>query len=191
MPRKEEIPFHITHVEDAMKELKELHESNVIAKHTDMVNKIKQYNQLLVDNNKEITLREYIFELRKLINPTLNISYLYMFASIYDRPTLINADLLGPAEYNILELLPLKQIITAEQIQSLMDKYSFKKDIDYFIKEDVLDHKVRRSIYAITPYVLRICLTDSTHCGRNYKEYYSFLELCIHEYTNYQILLKK
>lgn len=46
--------------------------------------------------------------------------------------------------------------------------------------------KKPKTVYVISPYVLKTCLTGSKLLGRHYRKYYFFLELSIHAYSEYQ-----
>lgn len=128
---------------------------------------------------------------RNNIFPDVDVSHLQYFLELHQNPTFVNADLLGPEKFGILSLEKNKRCITSKQFQLLTDQYNFINNEDYFTRGDVPPgnvSKTKRTIYIISPYVLKTCLTGSKYLGKEYRKYYFFLELTIYAYSDYQKL---
>jgi hypothetical protein len=159
----------------------------LIAKNDILKQRVSDFNTRILNTNEtEINICNYVSEFRNSVCPDVDISHMQYFLQLHQDPTFINADLLGPQKFGVLSIQPNRKNIESRHIKSLMDQYDFKENEDYFTREDVLSGKIKRTVYVISPYVLKVCLVGSKLLGKHFRKYYFFLELAIHAYSNYQ-----
>lgn len=194
MPRQgkkyEAVP-KVDPVEVAINELIKDNNHILIVKNNILKQQIIDFNQNILNiHEKEIDICDYITLFKEQLITDVDLTYMSYFLKLHQEPTFINADELGPQRFKVLSLESNKRSLTTKQLQSIMDQYDFKENEDYFKRGDVppLGAKTPRTVYVISPYVLKTCLTGSKAMGRIYRQYYFFLELSIHAYSKYQFM---
>ena len=145
-----------------------------------MQNQIKEFNEKLVQDKKEITIIEYVKQLNDLFF-NIDISFIDDFIDLVDKDGfIINHEMLFKYEvmtkadsYNVLRIL---------------ENYNFEEGVDYALKFEGIDEgRVEKKIYMLTSDVFKmICMRSQK--TKKYAQYYIVLEKCIKYYNEYEKL---
>jgi hypothetical protein len=151
-------------------------------------------NKLIVDRsnaikseNTSVTIKEYIINIRNKYYPDLDISFMEFFMDMYDNNESISAELL--AIYGVLSIKPDRKSLHSVTLKNLFKRCHLIENIDYSLRPQLWPQSrglKYKDVYYLTPKAFKICLISSEN-ETKYRDYYLFLEECIHYYNIGQI----
>jgi hypothetical protein len=135
-------------------------------------------------------ISQYITNIRDKYNPNLDLSFMDFFMGMYDTSSLVSAELL--AKYGVLSIKPGRITLQSSTIKRMINKCHLVENVDYSFRPQ-LGSKSRgapKDHYMLTPKAFKICLISSENENK-YRDYFLFLEECIHYYNSGQTLALK
>lgn len=144
----------------------------------------KSNNLLKEDTN--IPIKEYIINIRNKYYPDLDISFMDFFMDMYMNNTPISAELLS--DYGVLSIKPDRKTLHNTTIQRLFKRCHLIENIDYIFRPQLgpKSKGAPKNIYHLSPDAFKICLISSENENK-YRNYFLFLEKCIHYYNLGQV----
>ena len=145
-----------------------------------MQNKIKEFNEKLVQDKKDITIIDYVKELNeKYFN--IDISFIDDFI-----------DMVNKEGFNISHEMFYKYEILVKtdshDVLRILENNNFEDGVDYARSvAGVDDGRTEKKIYMMTSDVFKMICMRSKNTKR-YAQYYILLEKCIKYYNDYQFL---
>jgi len=136
----------------------------------------------IMSENTDVPIKEYIVNIRDKYYPDIDISFMDFFMEMYDSNELISAELL--AEYRVLSIKPDRTTLDANDIKKIFKRCHLKENEDYVIRRQLAAKSkgAPKDMYYLTPKAFKICLISSSN-ETKYREYYLFLEECVHYYN--------
>jgi hypothetical protein len=154
---------------------------------TSVENVVTTPSTSIANEPTNMPLIQYITNIRDKHNPNLDISFMEFFISMYDTDdTLVSAELL--ADYGVLSIKSGRLSLDGSDIKKLFTTCHLVENIDYQCRQlAALGNRggKPKDVYTLTPKAFKICLISSKNENR-YRDYFLFLEECIHYYNKGQ-----
>ena len=146
-----------------------------------MQEKISEFNNELLGENKDITIVEYARELnKKYFN--IDISFIDDFIDM------VNKDGFNISHETLFKYEIIKKGESSNDVLRILERYNFEDGIDYARKNArVDDGRTEKIIYLFSPDVFKIICMRSKNT-RKYSDYYLFLEKCVFYYNQFEKL---
>lgn len=145
---------------------------------------IDEYNTNLINKYTKITLKDYITNIKQLLDYKLNIEFMDYFLELCKHKNEFIIDHVKLQEYKVINT------IKSSDILRCIEQYNLVNNIDYQIIEQQSQRGgLNMKTYMLTPKAFKICLMRSRNT-LEYAEYYIFLEECISYYNTYETELK-
>jgi len=157
---------------------------------TDIINsKMNSQSNAIMSENTDVPIKEYIVNIRDKYYPDIDISFMDFFMEMYKSNELISVELLSI--YGVLNIKPDRTSLHSGDIQRLFKRCHLEENKDYLIRRQLAPNSkgAPKNAYYLTPKAFKICLISSSN-ETKYREYYLFLEECVHYYNIGQIKLR-
>ena len=146
-----------------------------------MQNQIKEFNEKLAQDKKEITIIEYVKELNDLFF-NIDISFIDDFLAVVDKDEFtIPHDLLF--KYEVLA-----KAETSNNVLRMLESYNFEDGVDYLLKKIRIDEgRTEKRISMLSADAFKMLCMRSVKT-KKFSHYYIILEKCIKYYNEYEKL---
>jgi hypothetical protein len=134
----------------------------------------------------DMPISQYITNIRDKYNSNLDLSFMEFFMSMYDTNELVSAELL--AKYGVLSIKSNRNSLDGNDIKKLFTRCHLIENVDYSIRRQLAANSrgAPKNNYILSPKAFKICLISSENENR-YRDYFLFLEECIHYYNKGQL----
>ena len=177
---------------------------------------INDYNKYLIDNNKtDVTIKDYIINIKNMFYPDMDISFMEFFMSI------VNIKEICVPIQKLIDFEVISKIYPTTRMEELIKEHDFKKGVHYQTSDNRSLVRPqgggrKKTEYYLTPFAFKVCLIRSKNKSKKkdnkkkineennseeeteeeknknkYIKYYLLLEEVVEFYNKYQLQSKQ